>query len=403
MSAIDLERDPLRGRLTVDGRSLIVHCNHFNRSLQELVDDIESLSPDALQQRAAEEASFDTLSTAFAAKDDWDAEARSRYAEAMFARLGFGRLALKAASAGGTATTGPSHYSQTLSAATGGTSSEHFDRGFVLGAVQAIHETAFEITQDTSMVGGAEVNAFTLAPKPEATLPDIERRPVTGLADAPPIGEFDTRIDEAAILAALDEPMPADEDGLIRAFGVVLVQMFADYYNKVSFRYAQGLGEMLGDSALASEMLIEAGHICGFNTMGGIMESTEWDALIRPNCDTKEDWIHGIVACINSLGWGVWRVRELSEARMVLRIYHPYESVGHLEFFGRAEHPVDLTSVGVAASVMNLVYRGKIEAKPSLDPAYYHSLFADHSGYWGKQTKCAAMGAEYSEIVVERR
>ena len=45
-------------------------------------------------------------------------------------------------------------------------------------------------------------------------------------------------------------------------------------------RYTWSLGEE--GRAAACDILVEAGRVCAFNTFGGIMESTEWNALIRP-------------------------------------------------------------------------------------------------------------------------
>ena len=45
---------------------------------------------------------------------------------------------------------------------------------------------------------------------------------------------------------------------------------------------------------LAAQLLREAGHVCAYNTFGGVMQSTEWNAMIKPMIQKKEDWIHGI-------------------------------------------------------------------------------------------------------------
>ena len=62
-------------------------------------------------------------------------------------------------------------------------------------------------------------------------------------------------------------------------------------------------------------LLVEAGYRCAFHTFGGIMSSAEWDAVIKPQCEDWKDWVHGMVATINALGWGVYRVAELSEEK----------------------------------------------------------------------------------------
>ena len=76
-------------------------------------------------------------------------------------------------------------------------------------------------------------------------------------------------------------PLPVNGEGLIPAFGVYVTRMYADYYNRISFAFERemvALGGREGVAAAAS-LLVEAGHVCAFHTMGGVMISPEWDAL----------------------------------------------------------------------------------------------------------------------------
>ena len=45
------------------------------------------------------------------------------------------------------------------------------------------------------------------------------------------------------------------------------------------------------------------------------MMSQEWDAVVGPMLETREDWVRGIVGVINALGWGVWKVETLQGSR----------------------------------------------------------------------------------------
>jgi hypothetical protein len=189
-------------------------------------------------------------------------------------------------------------------------------------------------------------------------------------------------------------PIQGDPDtGIIAAFGVELTLHYADYYNLLSFRFEKALNQAIQDSPflartlaaeypvlseykdfghlcgefLARTLLTEAGHICGFRTMGGIMGSPLWNTLILPMLQNKGDWIHGIIAVINSLGWGTWRVIELiPEQRLILRVWQPYESLGHLRAFGMADAPVDHLFAGVATALIscaaNLPVQGEVKS-----------------------------------------
>ncbi|MGC9208159.1 MAG: hypothetical protein ACP5EO_14100, partial [Acidithiobacillus sp.] len=241
---------------------------------------------------------------------------------------------------------------------------------------------------------------------------------------------FALHVDENQIIQAVASlPLAGNDQGLIPAFGVYLTRHYADYYNLVSFRFEEALahalsthkylGEMLWyeypslffykdkfshlqGHALAKTLLIEAGHICGFNTMGGIMRSDPWYQLVVPQLKQREDWLAGIIACINALGWGVWRIAEIKpNERLVVRAWHPYESLGHLRAFGRASHPVDYLMTGICASLMNLLYTADITEKPDLTLDFYYQVNRSRAGFWGHQTRCVAMGDPYSEVVVE--
>ena len=43
----------------------------------------------------------------------------------------------------------------------------------------------------------------------------------------------------------------------------------------------------------------------------GAGTAPEWDAMIKPSCQNKEDWVHGMVAAVNTLGWGRWQVENV--------------------------------------------------------------------------------------------
>ena len=60
---------------------------------------------------------------------------------------------------------------------------------------------------------------------------------------------------------------------------------------KISFKILDELVNKAGDEGkeIGRELFLEAGHVCAFNTFGGIMESAEWYGLIMPMIKNKED------------------------------------------------------------------------------------------------------------------
>src|SRR5262249_20404513 len=145
----------------------------------------------------------------------------------------------------------------------------------------------------TTASGGAAVCTIRVeaTPTPRA-LPD----PVGGgvlLGAMPPREPVPSTIDEPAILAALAKlPLRGNEEGVIQAFGLYATWHYANYYNYISYEFERRLTAHLAElQDAAREVLVEAGHVCAFNTFGGIMESPEWAALIEPMCRSRADWV----------------------------------------------------------------------------------------------------------------
>ena len=214
-------------------------------------------------------------------------------------------------------------------------------------------------------------------------------------------------VDEEAVVSALGTlPLVGNEEGLIPAFGLYLTRHYAEYYNAVSYDYlhaAHALGEEKVATARAA--LIEAGHTCAFHTFGGVMLSQEWEAVLGPMLESREDWVHGIVAVVNALGWGKWRVESFTaDEELRVSIANTYESTGYLDAHGQSEvGPVCFLATGGVAGIMNLIYHGDILAKPALTPAYYADLFGGDGAFTGEEVACRAAGAARCEVVARRR
>ena len=219
---------------------------------------------------------------------------------------------------------------------------------------------------------------------------------------SPPPPYADTSVDEGAILNALAGlSFAGNEEGLVPRFGVILTHHFANFYDRISNELVRRMSEK-GLREPAELLLLDAGRRCGFHTFGGIMSSAEWDAVVAPQLRTNADWVHGMVAVVNALGWGVWRVTELSERKIVVRMYDDYESRGHLGAYGKADGPVCYLAQGGVESIMNLVFVGEIAKRPVLDEALYDRTIDADGAFRAAQTKCMAAGDPYTEVVAER-
>ena len=200
-------------------------------------------------------------------------------------------------------------------------------------------------------------------------------------------------------------PLSGNEEGLIPAFGLYLTRHYAPYYNAISYAYLHHAREE-GSEALeeARTGLVEAGHICAFNTFGGIMLSQEWEAVVGPMLETRTDWVHGMVAVVNALGWGRWNVESCSESELSIAIDNSYESTGYLDAFGASKvGPICFLAQGGVAGIMNLLFHGDITARPALTPAYYEDLFGSEDGFAAREVACRATGAERCRFTAARR
>ncbi len=147
---------------------------------------------------------------------------------------------------------------------------------------------------------------------------------------------------------------------------------------------------------MARPLLVESGHICGFNTFGGIMTSDVWKMLVQPLLNTGEDWVYGIVSVINALGWGHWHIKELKPGeRLELHVYNSTEALSHRKYFGMADTAKCYTAEGAAAAIMNLIYKGDIMSEPELNKEFYNSVFRSHNAFHSQESKCVAKGDPY--------
>lgn len=214
-------------------------------------------------------------------------------------------------------------------------------------------------------------------------------------------------VDGASIVEAVSGlSLVGNEEGLIPAFGLYLTRHYSDYYNGVSYDFLHEAHKE-GPETLDScrKALVEAGHVCAFNTFGGIMLSQEWEAVVGPMLDGRDDWVHGIVGVVNALGWGVWEVESLEPGTsLTMRINNSYESEGYLREYGQSDcGPVCFLASGGAAGIMNLIYHGDILARPALTPQYYSTLFSGGDSFHGTELECRATGASACRFQVARK
>jgi hypothetical protein len=397
---IPVKIDTDRALASIGGEPHVFHCHHYNCFLQKSVLDHAGLvDAEALLVRPAAEVVAAELSALSADR---------AMAEELFSTLGFGKLDLSALSAvGGKAQVKGSHYGQGWISKFGHADRPvcHFNAGFVEAAARHLFGAAFTARETRCLGKGDRSCEYEVVTggKPLGASPGMGKQ----TAFPPrPAGATKTSINEAAIVQACGGlPLGGDAEGNVHAFGVSLTRQYANYYNLLSYRFDRAMSEAAGEAAAeaARLLLVEAGRICAFHTFGGIMESAEWEALIKPQCRTREDWVYGMVAVVNALGWGRWSVAEVTGgSRLELVVDGSYESNGYLAAFGTSTVPRCHLVTGGAAGLMNLVYNADITARPELTPDFYVKTFQSAGVFVSREVECRTMGAAACKVVVER-
>ena len=408
---IPARADAEHRRCLVGGEPMIFHCHHYNTFLQRSIQDATYLDSRPFLVGAAAEVAWGQLTNIFREKSVTDRAARADLASELYRWAGFGTFDLASVpEAGGVVRTDSSHYGMAWKAKFGRSASPvgFFASGWLAGAVAAIHGKPnghYRVEQTKcSSTSDSDANEFRLEPG-EANYSLFEtvgagRLSKHALRPVPP-----SPVDYEGIYNALTGmEIVGDSQGNIPAFGVYLTRHYANYYNRISFELLRQTREMLGDHGreVAEPLLIEAGHVCAFNTFGGIMTSTEWDALIKPSLKSKEDWVHGMVAATNALGWGRWQVTDVNEKEATFVIHDDYESVGHLAMYGTTDHDVAYLARGGVMGLMDLVYVGDVASKPDFTPKFYDRLFKSPDSYRAEVVESKVKGDEVTRIRVYR-
>ncbi|MFT3711086.1 MAG: 4-vinyl reductase [Archangium sp.] len=396
---IPVQAHPDKYLASIGGEPHVFHCHHYNCFLQRSIADQSALIDHRpLLTDAATEVVSAELSKIGQAN-----------AEELFQHLGFGLLDTKGLSAsGGFATVKASHYGLGWLSKFGKASEPvcFFAAGFVEATARQRFGANFTVKETACVASGAHECRFELKVGGRASLPAAPGMgAITPFTARSPFATK-TSIDEPAIITACGGlPLGGTVEGKIDAFGVSLTRHYANYYNLISYRFDQQMEKAAGDAATAAArlLLVEAGQVCAFHTFGGIMESAEWEGLIKPMIKTTEDWVYGMVAVVNALGWGRWSVTGLEPGqRLELTVDGSYESNGYLAAFGKSSTPRCYLATGGTSGLMNLVYHANIMGRPALTPELYEKTFRDGRFFVARETECRAMGASACKFVAER-
>lgn len=403
---------PNRNAFIAENEPMILHCHHYNTFLQATLEDTKSYLPIyPILIDSARDIVYLQLKNYFSSHQIKSIEEKLQIASDFFSFCGFGKADLSLlTSEGGNITCSAEHYSTGWLDKFGYRKSEQpnvsfFASGYFSGAFEAIfdkNQGQYKTTQTKCLTKGDVFPCFEITENHDKI--EHINSPQEGLFEMfIPYNSSKDAINSEAIKNALVQMpiMGNQKNGLIEAFGVFLTRMYANYYCLISYRTLQKLKETMGEDgvALGSQLLTEAGHVCAFNTFGGIMKSMEWAGLIKPMIQTKEDWVYGIVSVVNAFGWGQWEVLELiPNKKLLIKITSGYEANSYLKMFDNSQYPISFLATGGVAGIMNLIYNGDISQNPELNEVYYQTIQRSKDYFEAKQTHCRAKGDKFDII-----
>jgi predicted hydrocarbon binding protein len=393
-----LQHGGARGPLLAEDRPRVLHSQHYNASLMRALLETERVDTRAILETAAAELALASLQESGTGPD-------LHAACELFQESGLGTLDLSGVDdRGGEAVVESSHFAEAWVARFGKASAPVcvVPAGFIAGSLAAAAGVRFEVREVACRARGDRACRFDVTPTDLPPLLPSEPvgSPPQSIALPPPALPV---IDEAGVLAALlDGSLAADPDGSIRALGGTLTRLWADLYTRVSYRFEREVPAVLGNkfTNLPALVLTEAGHSYAFHTFGGILRSDRWHDRVAPLLSSREEWFHAIIAVINVLGWGSWRVEALvPRERATVRVYEGYEALGYRREFGPAAAPHCYLARGTVAALMNLLYVGDISARPELTPSCYNQLFRSPLSFRAVETRCHASGDPFCELI----
>ncbi|WP_462248762.1 hypothetical protein [Ekhidna sp.] len=393
----------------------VFHCNHYNCFLQAVLLDTIDYIPEieSVLKDSAQEVAYSQFKNFFS-QNHFSIDEKKEAIADYFQFAGFGKIDLNEIDTnGGVVKTCYDHYGISWKIKFGLSKRpvSYFTSGFLAGAVDAIYSTpcgTYFSSQQSCIAKGDKESLFRIS----------RRLPKLKLRESQSEGNYSihslsqssqTGVDYSGVREALTH-MPLEgshENGLIQAFGVLLTRHYANYYCNISYSFLRLFEAKMGFKGhkIATNLLTEAGHVCAFNTFGGIMQSNEWNALIRPMLKSHDDWIHGIVAVVNAFGWGFWEIEDFIPNELLrLKIFSGYESNSYLAKFGKSTDPISFLATGGVAGLMNLIYVLKIPQKGpiTLDKDQYKLIHSSNKFFQAKQIKCRAMGDDFDLIEARR-
>lgn len=392
--------------LEIGGEAMIFHCHHYLSYLQRSILDADYIDSRPIFIGSAADAVYLQLSNLC---EGFSLSESKKIIEQVYKTFGYGIIDIDGMNeGGGRINTFKSFYSKTWQLKFGLSSKpvDYYTTGFIAAAYAVLYKiplSSINAKQTNCMACGDGVNTHEIKPgicnfstypvKNCSSFSEAEKLPIDW--------EFEGIITNAFM--GSHEYLVGNEEGYIKAFGVYLARNQSDYVNRLQFEFLRSMKSVAGDygEKLASELLLEAGHACGFFTYGGVMTSSEWNSIVKPYLKTREDWIRGLASLVNTMGWGYYTPVEITRERAIFRNYNDFEDLSYLRMYGLADKPIPWGNSGGFAGLMQLIYNTNLVDGVLINTEEgFRQMRRSKANYKTFMTKSIACGDDYLEVVV---
>lgn len=400
------EFDQKHNCLIIGDEAMIFHCHHYLINLLRTILDATYIDSRRFLIGSAADSVYNQLSHLC---EGLDTQQSKQMAQQVYKTFGYGLIDLGDMDENGmTLTTKKSFFSKTwlMKFDRNNSPVDFYTTGFLAAAYAVIYGKNLQeisATQLRCMACGDEANVHEIKPG-ECNFDTYPKKAPLGFHDVPKLDlgwEHEKTITDAFLGA--HATMVGNEEGFIPAFGVYISRNQSDFVNRLQFEFIKAMKEVAGDYGvtLGGELLLEAGHACGFFTYGGIMTSKEWEQVVQPYLKTKEDWIKGLASVINTMGWGYHTAAQLGQQKAVFRNYNDFEDLSFMRMYGKSEYPVNWANSGGFTGLMELVYNTDLVNGHRIETEEgFRRMRRSTVGYKTRMTKSIACGDDYLEVEV---
>lgn len=395
--------------LEVAGEAMVFHCHHYVNYLQRSILDAEYIDSARFLIGAAADAVYHQLSVLC---KGLSVDESKKMAEEMYQAFGYGLIDLTDMNADGLVLqTYKSFYAKTWLMKFGESRKpvDYYTSGYLAAAYAVIFDiplAEIHAEQTTCMSKGDACNTHVIrpgvcnfslyGPKQATRFNPIAKLPLNW--------QHEETVTKAFLGA--HATFVGNAEGFIPAFGVYLVRNQSDFINRLQIEFMFAMQEVAGDYgvSLARELLLEAGHACGFFTYGGVMSSQEWKSVVLPLLTSREDWIKGLAALVNTMGWGYHTAVELSPEKAVFRNYNDFEDLSYLRLYGdrpAPSFPIHWANSGGFTGLMQLVYQTDLVDGTRIDTEDgFRQMRRAKAKYKTNMTKGMTCGDDFLEVEV---